>query len=273
MSTHHAPRTSAKPPCGTHYDFANILFAGPCNARCPFCIGRQIDPRLSVNNLREFPPSNLDRFVEMVLAHAIKQVIFTGTTTDPQLYRHEARLLDYLRSQLPGDTHYSLHTNGRLALQKLETFNHYDRACLSFPTFDPATYFKMMGVRGVPDLAQIVYRAQIPIKVSCVVNEHNRSELPEFLEHCQTIGIKRLVVRQLYGDPHALPIVTGLARSSTALCSAQNELTQLGEYRGNPVYDYRGMEVTYWNFDHCDCQSINLFSDGTISADYLLVKA
>ena len=46
------------------YDFANLLFAGPCNARCPFCIGRQIDPRLSVNNLREFPPRNLDRFVD-----------------------------------------------------------------------------------------------------------------------------------------------------------------------------------------------------------------
>ena len=33
------------------------------------------------------------------------------------------------------------------------------------------------------------------------------------------------------------------------------------------------MEVTYWNFDHCDCHSLNLFSDGTISADYLLIKA
>ena len=80
MSTDYAMRIS-------QYDFANILFAGPCNARCPFCIGRQIDPRLSVNNLREFPPRNLDRFVELILDHAIKQVVFTGTTTDPQLYR------------------------------------------------------------------------------------------------------------------------------------------------------------------------------------------
>ena len=192
------------------YDFANILFAGPCNARCPFCIGRQIDPRLSVNNLREFPPRNLDRFVELILDHAIKQVVFTGTTTDPQLYRHEARLLDYLRHQLPGDTQYSLHTNGRLALQKLDTFNLYDRACISFPTFNPMTYFKMMGVRGVPDLAQIIDRAQIPVKVSCVVNDDNRHELPEFLDRCQAIGIKRLVVRQLYGDPQTLPLVAGL---------------------------------------------------------------
>jgi MoaA/NifB/PqqE/SkfB family radical SAM enzyme len=243
----------------THYDFANILFAGPCNARCPFCIGRQIDPRLSVNNLREFPPRQLDRFIEMILAYAIKQVVFTGTTTDPQLYQHEARLLDHLRNRLPADTHFSLHTNGRLALQKLDTFNLYDRACISFPTFNPITYFKMMGVRGVPDLTQIVNRAQIPMKVSCLVNDDNRHELPAFLDRCQTIGIKRLVVRQLYGDTQALPVIAGLVWRSS--------------YRGNPIYDYRGMEVTYWNFDQCDCRSINLFSDGTISAAYLLVKA
>ena len=37
------------------YDFANLLFSGgedhPCNARCWFCIGKQIGPRLEQNNL------------------------------------------------------------------------------------------------------------------------------------------------------------------------------------------------------------------------------
>ena len=241
------------------YDFANILFAGPCNARCPFCIGKQIDPRLSVNNLREFPPRNLDRFIALIGTHAIKQVVFTGTTTDPQLYQHEARLLDYLRARLPADTQYALHTNGRLAVKKMATFNQYDRVCISFPTFDAATYEKMMGVRRVPDLAQIVVRAQIPVKVSCVVDEHNRAEIPAFLARCHTIGIQRLVLRRLYGDtrPWDVPVELALRR----------------EYRGNPVYDYHGMEVTLWNFDDCECRSLNLFSNGTLSAEYLLVEA
>jgi len=243
----------------SQYDFANILFAGPCNARCPFCIGRQIDPRLSVNNLREFPPRNLDRFVELILHHAIRQVVFTGTTTDPQLYRYEARLMDYLRRQLPDHTQYSLHTNGRLALKKIDALNQYDRVCVSFPSFNPLTYFKMMGVRGVPDLARIIDRAQIPVKVSMVINADNRHELPDFLARCRAIGLRRLVVRQLYGDSDALPLVTGL--------------TSRGAFGRNPMYDYRGVEVPYWNFDHCDCRSLNLFSDGSISEEYLLVKA
>lgn len=241
------------------YDFANILFAGPCNARCPFCIGRQIDPRLSVNNLREFPPRNLDRFIELILAHAIQQIVFTGTTTDPQLYRHEAQLLDHLRQRLPPDTQISLHTNGRVALKKWETFNRYDRVCVSFPTFDPIVYEKMMGVRGVPDLAQIIARARIPVKVSAVINEHNRAEIPAFLARCHAIGLRRIVLRRLYRDTRAWDIPT--------------DWHLRGNYRRNPVYDYHGLEVTLWDFDQCECQSINLFSNGTLSADYLLAQA
>ncbi len=240
----------------TQYDFANILFAGPCNARCPFCIGRQIDPRLSVNNLHEFPLRNLDRFVDLIHTYEIKQVVFTGTTTDPQLYRHEARLLAHLRQCLPPDTQISLHTNGRLALKKIEVLNQYDRVCVSCPTFNSATYERMMGVRGVPDLADIVAQARLPVKVSCVINEHNVDELGGFLARCHAIGIRRLVLRRLYGDTRPWDIDT--------------VLTPRGEYRGNPVYDYHGMEVTLWNFDQCECTSINLFSDGTISEEYRL---
>lgn len=261
----HAPRT-------THYDFANLLFAGPCNARCYFCIGRQIDPCLSVNNLHEYPPRNLERFVELICAHEIKQVVFTGTTTDPQLYRHEARLLDLLRHRLPTGTQMALHTNGRLALKKIDVLNQYDRVCISFPTFNPATYFKMMGAPGVPDLAQIVDRAQIPVKVSCVIDEHNLTELPDFLARCHALSIQRLVLRRLYGDQRSWDINTVLPPSSTALCSAQKAGRPCGDYRGNPVYDYDGMEVTLWNFDHCVCTSLNLFSSGAISGEYLLTK-
>ncbi len=240
------------------YDFANILFAGPCNARCPFCIGRQIDPRLSVNNLDEFPLRHLDRLLDLIVEHAIRQVVFTGTTTDPQLYRHEARLVDHLRQRLPPATQTSLHTNGRLALKKIDVLNQYDRVCVSFPTFDPATYYAMMGVRGVPDLAQIIDRARVPVKVSCVIDEHNYPELPQFLARCHAIGIKRLVLRRLYGD--------------TRTWRLPADLLPRRECHGNPVYDYQGMEVTLWNFDYCDCRSINLFSDGTISEEYLLAK-
>ena len=121
------------------YDFANLLFAGPCNARCYFCIGNEINPALKSNNLDIFPPHNLEAFIKLIWQHQIRQVVFTGTDTDPQLYRHEARLLVHLRKRLPAKTQFSLHTNGRLALRKIETFNQYDRITLSLPSFQPVT--------------------------------------------------------------------------------------------------------------------------------------
>jgi hypothetical protein len=39
------------------------------------------------------------------------------------------------------------------------------------------------------------------------------------------------------------------------------------------VYDYDGMEVTHWDFHRMSSTSLNLFADGTISAEYLLTRA
>jgi MoaA/NifB/PqqE/SkfB family radical SAM enzyme len=243
-------------------DFANILFSGRCNARCPFCIGRQVDPLLNEDNLSLFPPRNLDRLVEILWRHEIKQVILTGTNTDPQLYLHEEKLLRLLREQTPPGTHLVLHTNGRLALHKMDLFNQYDRASISFPAFNPVTYRKMMGVPHPPDLGEILLRTAIPVKVSCVVTESNAGEMADFLARCRHLGVQRLVLRKLYGEN----------RPWCALLPGNLGLTHKGEYRNNPVYCFHGMEVTLWDFEGTASSSINLFSSGLISSRYLLSR-
>jgi molybdenum cofactor biosynthesis enzyme MoaA len=240
------------------YDFANILFAGPCNLRCPYCIGKQVDPALNRNNLDEFPLRNVGAFVTLLRQHRVRQIVLTGTTTDPQLYRYEAQLIRWLREQLP-QARLSLHTNGQLALEKIDVLNLYDRVSLSFPSFDPDTYEKMTGSRRVPDLRAILRDARVPVKVSCVITAHNAGQADAFLARCHEIGIRRLVFRQLCGDRRRWDV--------------PSSLTPAGTYRDNPVHDYGGMEVTYWNFDRTTSTSLNLFSDGTISGEYLLAKA
>jgi hypothetical protein len=239
-------------------DFANILFGGPCNRACPFCIGQLMPARVNHSNLDVFPPNGIDAFIREVNRHGIRQIVFTGTTTDPQLYRFEAGLLRWLRDRVTTGAQYSVHTNGVLALKRMSVFNQYDRACISFPSFVPATYEKMMGSRSVPDLAAILAQARIPVKVSCVVNEHNVAEMDSFLEGCGRIGVKRLVLRKLYGEQREWPLLAGLPLRSY--------------YRGNPVYDCVGMEVTCWDFDLTSSTSINLFADGTLGTSYLLAE-
>jgi hypothetical protein len=174
------------------------------------------------------------------------------------------RAAGYLRPRLPDGTQISLHTNGRLALRRLEVFNQYDRACLSFPSFSPPTYRRMMGVGDPPDIENILRNSTIPIKISCIINDDNAGEAAPFLSRCAGLGIRRLVLRKLYGEPRSWAALLPLADLPWTPC---------GPYRGNPVYDYQGMQVTLWDFGQTESTSINLFSNGAISQDYLLAEA
>ena len=240
------------------YDFANILFAGPCNRACPWCIGLRLPDRVNASNLGVYPPLGIDAFVETVNRERIAEIVLTGTVTDPQLYKHEARLLALLRERLHRAARLSIHTNGVLALRRIDVFNQYDRACISFPSFVPETYEKLMGSRRVPDLAAILRASRIPVKVSSVVNEHNAGEVREFVSECQRIGVRRLVFRRLYGETRTWNIL--------------HDLPVVRMFKGNPVMDFQGMEITRWDFDHSECRSINLFADGTLGTSYQLTE-
>lgn len=240
------------------YDFANVLFAGPCNRRCPWCIGNQLPDAVNQSNLDEFPPRGLDAFVDEVNRHRVRDVVFTGTTTDPQLYAHERRLLDLLRGRLHADVRFSVHTNGVLALKKIDTFNAYDRACVSFPSFNSATYAAMMGSHVVPDLAEIVRAASVPVKISCVVDTPNHEEIDEFLARCAGLGIERVVLRRLYGYVRRFDVLP--------------DQRPVAWFKGNPVYRIHGMEVTSWDFDDARFRSLNLFANGTLGRSYLLTQ-
>lgn len=239
------------------WDFANILFAGPCNRFCPFCIGKEVAPELNENNLDLFPPRNWNFFVSEVRRLGIKEIIFTGTTTDPHLYRHEAGLIEKVRHDLPG-AKISIHTNGVLTLKKIAEFNSYDRATISFPTFDAEIYRSIMGVPAVPDLERIIGSSAIPLKISTVITEHNAAGMDDFILRLAGMGIKRIALRQLAGDGRRWKFL--------------ESMVPMRFYRGNPVYLWHGAEVTHWNFDTTESQSINLFSDGTVGSSYLLTR-
>ena len=240
------------------FDFANLLFAGPCNRACPFCIGKELPARVNRSNLEQFPPLGIEALISVVNQHAIPEVVFTGTTSDPQLYRFEGELLELLRGRLHPRARLSVHTNGARTLDRLEVFNRYDRACLSIPSFCPDIYEAMMGSRKVPDLAAILAKTTVPVKVSAVVNEHNASDIEAFVAECRELGVRRLVLRRLFGDSTRWPI---LERHSPVRW-----------HRNNPVFDLGGMEVTRWDFADATSRSVNLFADGTLGTEYLLAR-
>ncbi len=171
---------------------------------------------------------------------------------------HEQRLIDLLRRRLP-EAQLSLHSNGRLAKSKAAVLNSYDRACLSLASFDPATCKRLTGVEQVLDLERIMALATIPIKVSILVTELNRPELPAMIDRCRALGIRRMVLRRPWGSESNRPLL------------ADHQPQR--RFGGNPVYQLDGLEVTVWDFARAAClRCLNLFADGSISDRYELVS-
>ena len=241
----------------SHYDFANILFSGHCNLRCPYCIGHSSTLQAMPNNLKTFPLNGLDLFIAELNKFDVTQVSLTGTNTDPQLYTYAPELITRLREQIPG-VKLSLHTNGQMALKKIESFNCYDRATISMPSFQSHTYRIMTGGASMPDLPKIISKARIPLKISTIVTHQNYDEIPGIITRCRKLRISRMVLRKQYGDPQ-----------NWALLSKYRPARYFGE---NPVYDIDGMEVTVWDFNTSTVRCLNLFSDGTISTKYQLTR-
>lgn len=241
------------------YEFGNILFSGKCNQKCPFCIGHELIE--TPNNLRKEALENLDEFISLIKNSKTSKIILTGTRTDPQLYKYEENLLNRLRRELP-NVHISLHTNGLLALSKLKTFRMYDSCTISINSFHPPTYHKLHGIKQMPNLKNILKQApNVPIKLSCILTEDNIDQVEDYLNIAKQLGIKRIAFRHIYGDNQRWPI------------KAFQNKQPVKYHQNNPVYDFDGLQVTYWIFDNTSGRSLNLFSDGTISNEYLLAKA
>ncbi len=247
------------------YDFANILLSGPCNLRCRHCIGRQLARRADRDNLGRFPLAGLERFCRALRRAGVTQVALTGTDTDPLLYRHHGELLGYLRRHVPG-VRVSLHTNGVLALGRIDLVNSYHRVCVSLPSLRPATCLLMTGRTRALDLAALVQQATVPLKVSTLVTRHNVSEVLGLVDRCRELGIRRMVLRRLHvqDDP------TAGAEPWRQVLAWLADLPVTRAFGGNPVLDAGGVELTLWDFRRTRVRCLNLFSDGQISPEYRL---
>ena len=237
--------------------FANILLTGPCNLRCPDCIGHFVrGPRAST--LDTFPLPGWQPFLDRLRDRKIHKVCVTGVDTEPMLFHHTERLVTHLRQSTP-NVDVSVHTNATLVLSHLPTFHLYDRATLSFPSRVTATYQKMTGSSRVPDIATIFERSRIPIKVSILMSEHNRMEIPSLLSFLRNLGCRRVTLRRRYGDPEP--------------CSPLPGLHPVRHFGGNPVFLLDGLEVTVWDFERTRLPCLQLFPDGSVRDGYLITEA
>jgi len=246
---------------GFSHWFGNIHFSGPCNRACYFCIGQHMMALDALNNLDKWPLEGIDEFIVECQKHGVREINVTGSDTDPLLYKHMAKLKEYLKQHIP-DLIFGLRTNGALIVSKPEVWALFDKASITIQSLDPTIYKKMMGKGSVPDLEKILYmKGPDRVKINIVLGPENteNGDVFETVMGLSRLGYKTVNLREPYGQ----------ARIGNPF---EGYLQPTGYRLGMPYYNYRSVDVTYWDVHFVEVESVNLYASGRISVEYPISK-
>jgi sulfatase maturation enzyme AslB (radical SAM superfamily) len=257
------------------YSFANINLLGKCNVDCFFCLGKDLTEELKPHNqLKLKVPAlpNLREFLELCRKEKVTKLYVTGQNTDSLLYDDLEELVRHLHAMgfLVG-----LRTNGYLATRRMELINRCDLSIgYSIHSLNPVTNKMIMGRSGLPDWDAIIPATRNP-RVSIVLNRCNEFEFFDILKYTALFkNIRYVQVRRPSTDTRQALLVPDMA-------AYERVYTQVANVFGPPkdrlwvdaeVYEIYGQDVVFWRTTKTSVNSLNYFTDGTISDMYFVVE-
>ena len=258
------------------YSFANINLLGKCNVSCFFCLGKDIEAELSPHNQLKVPVSqlpNLTPFLDLCRKHKVQKIYITGQNTDSLLYTYLEDLIAFLHDR---GFMVGLRTNGYLAGRKMALINKCDLSVgYSIHSLNPVTNKMVMGREDFPDWETIIPATLHP-RISVVLTRCNEFEFFDLLKFFAKFKghVRYIQVRRPSTDTRTQP----LAPDQVAY---ERVYTQVANIFGPPkrtiwadaeVFDIYGQEVVFWRTVKTSVNSLNYFSDGTISDLYFVVE-
>lgn len=257
------------------YSFANINLLGRCNVDCFFCLGKDIEKELAGQDQRDVPFEewpNLDEFLARCHAESVRNVYITGQNTDSLMYAHLGQLIDHL--QLRHGFDVGLRTNGYLALERMGQIDACRRRIgYSIHSLDPVTTKMIMGVRTVPDWSRIL-EATEKCRVSIVLNRCNQAEffrLLDFVAHFPSVAYVQ--VRRVSTDTRLDYLAPDIAAYEEVYTQVRRifpvELKFATDAEQFRIYE---KPVVFWRTTRTSVNSLNYFTDGTISDEYFIVE-
>lgn len=242
---------------GFDHWFGNIHLSGPCNRSCYFCIGQHMMGLDHLNSLDDWPLPGIENFVEQCNSRGIKEVNITGSNTDPALYRHQTKLIEYLRSNIDGVI-MGVRTNGVVVGDWLDD---YDKGSFSITSLIPSIYKETMGQGTPPDPDKLFAATKgKPWKVNIVLTPESILSLAHTVHALSDAGFKKINIREPYGQEHV-----GDPMKEAGFVPVKTTL-------GMPTYEAFDAEVTYWDVHYVHVESVNLYASGRVSIDYPVSK-
>ena len=255
------------------YSFANINLLGKCNVDCFFCLGKDIADELGNNNQLSaafLGWKNFTQFLAQCKQNKIKKLYITGQNTDSLLYCHLDALIAYLRRE---NFDVGLRTNGFLALAKMQTINKTNLSVgYSIHSLNPDVNFEIMKRRWVPDWRRIITSTERP-RISVVVNRYNESEIESLLDFFSEFpNIRYVQMRRVSTDRRVDELMPDIEAYERIYhwYSSMYPMTKL--FADAEIYSIKGHDVVFWRTVRTSVNSMNYFTDGTISDMYFVVE-
>lgn len=264
------------------YSFANINLLGKCNAKCFFCLGEDIPELLTLHNQVNIHFSqwnNFTAFLDKCRFEGIQNIYITGQNTDSLLYRHLEELIDHLQAL---GFKVGIRTNGYL-FEKNPDLIRVANKCkasvgMSIHSLDPETNYKIMGRKHIPDWKNIIPQLK-QVRVAIVVNRYNWKEffsIVSTIAYYNILGkgnIKYVQARRISTDTRYDQFKEDIDIYENFLDNTiAKNFPRVGVFYTADVYKIAGMEVSFWRTVQTSVNSVNYFTDGTISGDYFVVE-
>lgn len=259
------------------YSFCNINLLGKCNVDCYFCLGHDLETEFAkYNNLQTHYThwDNWDGFLSKLTQSGVPQVYITGQNTDALLYKYLDELIYDLKSR---GVAVGIRTNGLLAIKRMDTINACttvwgDAVSYSIHTLDLATQRRIWKTPIVPDWSRILSKTTVPYRVAFVVNRHNWHELDRVANFVAESGAKYMQVRKICTDTRYPELEEDMVLFERLRESWRDRYSLKHMFETSEVFDYHGLEVSFWSTVGTTVNSFNYFSNGVLSDEYYIIE-
>jgi len=255
------------------YSFANINLLGKCNANCYFCLGKDIEDVLSKQNQLNVHFSKwdkLDEYLELCKNYGVEKIYLTGENTDPLIYTYLGELIDYVQDK---GFHVGIRNNGYLALKKINDINRCkDEIGYSVNAISAEANQHVMGRKDIPNWKEIIPNTNNP-RTSIIVSRYNESEFFDIVKFLsQFENIRYIQARCIVSETRNDQMVPDQEAFERLHQKVKESYEEVDNFHGAPIYEIHGKKVSFWRNWNTDINSLNYFSDGTISESYFIIN-
>ncbi len=256
------------------YTFANINLLGRCNVNCYFCLGKDIEELLSLQNqltLHFTKWKNFKKFLKTCEKHNIEKLYLTGQNTDALLYKYFDELVEYLKKK---GFQIGIRTNGYLAKEKMESINKCNSGIgYSIHSLEPQTNYKIMKRKDIPDWDYILKNTQPRMRISIVVNRYNFDEFFNLIKYLSNFkNVAYIQARRISTETRYDFLREDIELYEKLYQKVAGKYPKVKDFYKAQIFNIYGKEVTFWRTVETSINSINYFTDGILSEEYFVVE-